>query len=578
MKPLRVSDILQEHQLQGPSLAVLRPTLDEYTLLLLQPEGELEIAPTGIKNKAHAGAIASYRLLLEHAAQHQINLVVTPEYSTPWQALVEAIGGGHGPPAGCLWALGCESLTVGELDALAATFHGVALVLSVPLDRTAAATKTFLDPLAYVFRTRHQDGTEVIAILIQFKTHPSIDENHVEIANLALGNDILVFGDVGSTIRLFSFICSDVLASTIPELLKLYDGSLILHVQLNPKPRESAYRDYRKRLFSLTGDRTEVICVNWARGVISWAPGALQADNWNNIGGSAWYLRPDRFDSRDSALAQNHRCGLYYTWQEHAKCNVLFLNYEPGAYHLVATKVWHHFVAAVQSKRTGPRVASLMRWDKATSAWQSAATAQDGFVDLISSWPTTVAPLTAIYAHCPISTERLLALLKGEVLHSPLWYQVNQLKSFGIQEAEHVRRITFTQEPDPDCIEYRESHIQHFASCASIFAGWTAWPPEIQDIAMGYTFVWEAPHPNSSVKSAANTHATLIYAGENPTERRLRDLGDALRSYLLQVGDPAHRIGIFYRADGVLKLWRHPEAARYDKPDTAPQNITDAPQ
>jgi hypothetical protein len=61
-----------------------------------------------------------------------------------------------------LWALGCESLTVAQLDGLVEQFSGTACVVFEDFDRTAASARSFLDPLAYIFRTRAKDGSEML--------------------------------------------------------------------------------------------------------------------------------------------------------------------------------------------------------------------------------------------------------------------------------------------------------------------------------------------------------------------------------------------------------------------------------
>lgn len=576
MTPINAAQLLQNNELAPPELNVLKPNLEEYSVLLYQPQGELLISPDGVSNRDTDSAIAMCGRLLERAAQDHIGLLATPEYSVPWQALVDTLVAGHGPPPGCLWALGCESLTLAELDHLQTRFQKSAHVVLVPVDRPAAEQKRFLDPLAYVFRTRTNAGAEVVVVLIQFKTHPSIDTAHIESTSLALGSHIVVFGTVGQTIGLYSFICSDVLGPGIQSLTDLYDRSLVLHLQLNPKPRESSYRDYRKKLFGYPGDATELICLNWAAGVRSWSPGALNADEWKNIGGSAWYLRPDRFDYADDAIGHNHRRGIYYTWHDTPKCNVLFLNYQAGAYQFITTKVWQHLVPAVQAKRTGPRLQSVLRWDATALSWVPSNSSEDGFASLIAPWAASVPPLQAIYAACPIAAERILALLKRAILDSPFWHHVRELRSFRIEEAEFIRRITFAQDPDAEIAVYRKELIQHFVSSRQIFDSWTEWPPELSDIKVGYAFNWDPRHPNSSVRSTAGNPASLIYAGEDPDPEDLQRLGDALRAALLQSGHRAERVGVFYRAGGQTKLWRHPQTLRYDQAaNTTPKSFTD---
>lgn len=575
MNPRRVSAILAENHLQGPHLAVLTPNIDEYSVLLYQPKGDVLISKQRIGNRDQQFAISQYRKLLEHSVQENIHLVVTPEYAVPWQALTQSILEGNVPPVGCLWALGCESITVGELEALQTQLGEKAVVVFENFDKKAAALKSFLDPLAYVFRSKAENGADSLVLLIQFKTHPSVDDDHFEADNLFLGSDIYVFGTVGHTVGLFSFICSDVLADTVSNLVALYDEMLVLHLQLNPKPRESAYRTYRKSLFDFAQDRTELICLNWAAHIQGWKSEAGPPGDWKNIAGSAWYLRPDKFDGRDTAITANHRAGLYYTWHKASKCHVLFVNYEPAGYRFKSTKVWHHLVHRVQSKRTGPRLEQVLRWDATAGGWKTHATSEDGFGALISSWPQAVAPLTEIHAKCPIATERLLALLHGSVLSTPLWYRIGELSSCTIDERELISRITFAQDPEPGCVEYRERQVQHFVSARQIIDAWTDWPPELADLSAGYNFRWEEPNPHSSVISKVGRPATLVYGGENPSQARLRALGDALRAALIRGGHAADRIAIFHRDNGQARLWRHPDAPRYDQAGTSPTNFTD---
>lgn len=576
MRPHRVAARLAEDELHHPELAVLVPNIDEYSVILHQPKGEVLLTAQRVGNRDQEVAIDQYKKLFAHSAEEQIQLLVTPEYSVPWQALTGAILEGSIPATGCLWALGCESLTVAQLDEIVTQLRGTARVLFEDFDRTAAAARSFFDPLAYVFRTRANDGSNVLVVLIQFKTHPCVEADHIEVTQLIRGRDVYVFGTVGETIRLFSFICSDVLSDVQP-LLDCHNATLILHIQLNPRPRDSTFRDYRKRLFAFTGDQTELICLNWAADVRGWSDVAAQPAEWGNIAGSAWLLRPDRFANGDAAIAQNHRRGLYYTWHRASRCHALFLNNGSASYRLVSTKVWHHRVPAVQSKRTGPRLESLLRWDAGAAAWRSETTADDGFANLINPWSAQTRQLHAIYQRCPIAAERLLALLQGAVMQSPSWYHLKILGSFTIDEPEHVRRITFAQDPEAECVQYRENHVRHFVTCQQILDAFTAWPPEFDDVRQGYQFTWEPEQPNSSVRSTAGRPATLIYVGENPSLKLVKAIGDALRAGLKQAGELGDRLGIFYREGTETKLWRHPDSRRIDQPaSSSPKSFTDA--
>jgi hypothetical protein len=574
MKSVGVAEVLGKRGIQAPQLTVLSPNIAEYSLLAYQPKGEIQASALCIANRSSQEAIRKGTRLLQRAAEQQIALLVTPEYSLPWRALIDSLRADHGPADGCLWALGCESITPAELADLHSQVADHAIVVYEPFAPASILDKTFLDPLAYVFKSTREDGGACTVMLIQFKTHPSVDESHIETANLICGSAVYVFGTVGTTIRLVSFICSDVLDLDKQLLIDLYDASLILHIQLNPKPRESAYRNYRRQIFSWAADRTELLCLNWAAGIQCWNEDTGASDQWNNIGGSAWYLRPTKFDVSDQQITANHRRGLYYTWHGPFKCNILFLNYEPGIYQFAATKVWHHGVPQVQSKRTGPRLQSIGRWDAQTSDWSIQASSDDGFDALISPWGAQLTDLTRVYEKCPVATERLLALVQGNA-RSGDWHSVRELASFTLEESEHIRRITFAQDTDPDCVQLREQQIQHFVTSQQAFREFARWPPELEDLRSGWQFEWSRDHPHCNLLSQEGKYATVVYCADNTPDRRFTQIGDALRQWLIDSSDSPSRLAILFRKAGQLDIWRHPESKRFDKPaGDAPANFT----
>jgi len=164
------------------------------------------------------------------------------------------------------------------------------------------------------------------------------DDNHFEINSMQRGTHVYRFGDVGVSLSLVSLICSDVFDFHDADAQAIYDRALVIHIQLNPKPRQDQYRRYRNCLLAFNGDATELLCLNWARDVNEWTGGL--AKSWNNIAGSAWYLKPGKFDDRDATLRANHSRGLYYTWLEPSHTHALFFNFEPLTYLLEATKVY----------------------------------------------------------------------------------------------------------------------------------------------------------------------------------------------------------------------------------------------
>ena len=553
--------------IQHPELEVLKPSIDEYNVLLLQPKGDIEASKARVGHRDQILAMNQYAKFLEWAANKQTELVVAPEYSVPWNALIQTILAGHLPGARCLWALGCESITPAELDALEGRFKGKLRVIYEDFDRKAASKKVFLDPLAYIFHSKDYKGADCLVLLVQFKTHPSVDPERIEGDNLFCGNLVYVFGTLGKTIRFFSLICSDAFEASTDKLKGLIDRTMILHIQLNPDPRQSTYRTYRKYLFDYAKCETELICLNWASHVQEWKEDAGPKD-WKNIGGTAWYLRPDKFDDSDQRVGKNHRAGLYYTRLKPMKWNVLFFNYEPAAFVLRASKVWHdESVPMVQSKRSGPRLQDVLRWVEGSAEWKSGENSVDGFEKLLTPYDAMVEPLKKLYADNPIHVERLLALTEGRISEPDNWYSVAELDSFAIDESEHVKRITFTQDPVGD--DFRNSCVRHFVTCRGLLAQFTDWPPELSDLTIGYDFSWNEQYPHSNVVSNAGKRATLIYLGENRLEKELKNVGDKLRTALLRRDQPKNRLGIFHRLDGKPVLWLHPDSRRFDKPNNA---------
>ena len=575
MKLEDANKFLDNKGLKHPILEALNPSVDEYGILLVQPRGEIEASKSRVGNHDQEIAIDQYTKLLEEASERQTDLVVAPEYCIPWNSLKNAINNGHIPGAGCLWALGCESLTIAELESLGDELKDKAYILYEDLDTEAAKKKSFLDPLAYVFRTKDGNNEDCLVILIQFKTHISIDDERIEGDNLYCGESVYVFGTLGETIRLFSLICSDAFGAKEETLKGYLDRTIILHIQLNPNPRQDTFRSYREHFFKYAKYESELICLNWASNIHECIEEGDDKD-WKNIAGSAWYLRPDKFDYSDERINENHSAGLYFTHLKSMKWNVMFLNYNPGAYILRASKVWHdENVPAVQSKRIGPRLQDILQWDDGNKNWISNPKSEDGFNNLLQPFGEDTGPLNNIYAINPIYVERFLALVAGEISSPDKWHNVTELDSFTIDVYEYIKRITFTQDTEQVCVDFRNARVRNFISCCHTLNQFTKWPPELSDLADGYEFLWEPDCPHSTVKSKIGEFATLVYLGEDRLESELKAVGDKLRTALHRKDQPTERLGVFYRRQGQPKVWLHPDSKRFDKPgDTSPVDIT----
>jgi hypothetical protein len=118
MEIKQVAGVLSGAGLCAPVLNVLVPNESNYKALLMQPHGVIEASAAGVHNRDRNLAHLQFGKFLDDARETQADLAVTPEYSMPWKTLVAAIKQGIVPAKGSFWALGCESITLCEIEAL----------------------------------------------------------------------------------------------------------------------------------------------------------------------------------------------------------------------------------------------------------------------------------------------------------------------------------------------------------------------------------------------------------------------------------------------------------------------------
>jgi hypothetical protein len=143
-----VAEMLVAEGLAAPVINALVPNGVNYTVALMQPCGHIEASSAGVRNRDHDLARKQFCQFLVGAHQTGADLVVTPEYSMPWETLVDAIKANRVPAGGKLWALGCESIKYSELEAIKEELAPLAAVL---FEQLQPDQERFTDPLAYVF-------------------------------------------------------------------------------------------------------------------------------------------------------------------------------------------------------------------------------------------------------------------------------------------------------------------------------------------------------------------------------------------------------------------------------------------
>src|ERR1700728_4518714 len=186
MQIIPAAQLLSESGFTAPILNALIPNQDNYRTLLLQPQGDIEYDSRGVRHIDRNRATSQFAAFIADALTLKADLVVTPEYSMPWQVLETTIATDALPPAGALWVIGCESITFRELQATSDRLSNKATFIFESLD---PATGRFLDPVAYLFVTTQagRGTTPRLVVLVQFKTFPMGDTSHFETNALQTG-------------------------------------------------------------------------------------------------------------------------------------------------------------------------------------------------------------------------------------------------------------------------------------------------------------------------------------------------------------------------------------------------------
>lgn len=543
-----ISQLLSDAGFAAPDLRVLNPNHENYTALLLQPEGEIEADNNGVRNADQDLVCRQYAGFLAQAVSEQSALAITPEYSMPWRVVEESLRAGTTPAEGALWVLGCESITIEQLNGFRDSVRDIATVLYEPL---APQPNRFLDPVLYVFASRPSHGSDNLhlVIIVQFKTSPMGDPGHFEINGLQVGSRVYCFGNGTTQLRLATLICSDAFAFLDSHANQLYHRTLLIHIQLNKSPRHAQYRRYRQKLLDFDGDETEVLCLNWAKEVHECYAG--QRTCWNHLPCSAWYLRPDKFADDDVTITTNHNNGLYYTWLNDSRCRALFFTYIPAIFAITASKVAHHGVAAAMSRRRGPILDSTRVWDNASSQWVVSNAVSDGFAAIVAESGSAAADLQTLASASPLRAERTLALSAGQIMHSD-WYTLKKLDSCLIDTTEVMRRITACQDSDEGARQFRTKRLRTAHRVASMLT--TRLPAALSDLHAGFRFDWSPQSPHTNIVSAAGRRATAIYLGDEHSmvsvdeiyTRAVDHIGQAEKS-ADAINDGRQRLAVWYR-------------------------------
>lgn len=563
-----IQDLLTPFGLQAPDLEMLRPTQARYQCLLLQPKGQIFADEQNIKNYDEAVASSKGVQFLRLAIQRQAHLVVTPEYFLPWQALVDAIQGGICPGNDSLWILGCQSIRPSELSEFIDKVSHKCLVLHEPCDGMRA-DRTLLDPVVLLFNATGNDGDSRLVAVVQFKTYPSRDRVFYEDGVLKIGSFIYRFLGRTGHLSVASVICSDVfaLAADNNVLAKLIDRATLVHVQLNPNPRNDHYRQYRARAFLADPKVSDchIVCLNWAHSVVVKKSDGTVSEDWKNIGGSAWYCPADGCSSDDDIVLQNHNGGLYYTRMEERR-NALFFDYEEAVFELQVPKLLTCDLA-VMANRNGPSATHRYIWTVDEQNWtESTIPANTGFEGLLAKHPEAEVALGVVHqATDVLGVERVAALTAGAAKPVERWFATHEIDSCQVKKDEVVLRLTVAQDQSESAREFRNSRLVAVSNVQKEIQVAKKWPPQVDGIDPTSVVHWDKASPNFNIVSSNGKPSLVLYMGESPDEQVLKRVADNMFELLRRAGGPwRDRLCIMYRKFGELRFAEISALTRYD--------------
>ncbi|WP_265443343.1 hypothetical protein [Acetivibrio straminisolvens] len=206
--------------------------------------------------------------LIKKAKYENVDVLITPEYCIPLDIITKIISDTSEslkPNLGKIWCLCCQGTKYDSFLQYLDKFEELgAKVIRYAVE--TATLKNFINALIYVFRLT--DGR--ICILPQLKTQIMADRDLLcEGMGMSVGRVVYKFGKERPN-QLCTIICADALNFRNISLSNINSGNeniILLHPQLNEKPRNSTFCRLKYNLYDSTEcDSMIYITVNWAYG------------------------------------------------------------------------------------------------------------------------------------------------------------------------------------------------------------------------------------------------------------------------------------------------------------------------
>jgi hypothetical protein len=551
-----VNDILKENKLAPPQLKFLVADEERYSTLLYQPRAKIEYDPAfGLRDADRATAVSKFSQFLKLASSSDADLVGCPEYSCPWDAILSAVDAGHLPKVEKLWALGCEALSLGDLDVLEDKFAAKKVKLIVRKPSGGEDGKTFVDPVCFLFQTKNSKGKDVNVALIQLKTEAMGDQGErFEPEYLRCGSYIYRFRNpTNVSLVFFTLICSDVLpfgrsgANPIRLEIEKQESQIILHLQLNLAARQGDYAKYRQYCLHERPNK-DVLCLNWARGTtIEARKGGKRYElriPFSGIYSKNW---PKSVSSGDAHKA--HKSGLYLNYWGETRGYVGVINFEELVVIIGVLKPMQFGVAQAQRGMAMPVVRSLRAWNSRSGDFdEGTATALLQACDgskgtdvphaLLSAAPIC-GPLLSTFERRPFELERFISVSTRVALrYSPegdfIWPAMEATESCVLGDGEIVRRLTFIQDESAKAVDYRDRALKAFAAFDGARLSAKNFPDHVAAFGLGNQPFLQQELPFANLKADSGEIGLFVFddsANDSTVDATYRRCVDELREH-----------------------------------------------
>lgn len=565
----KVADVLNDYNLISPDLEMLRPNETQYTTLLMQPSGPITANKQRIGAFDQALASAKGKTFLKLAVDSSTHLAVTPEYFFPWNAISEVINEEIIPPEDALWVLGSESINQHELENFKLAVRDRCLVIHEPLE-ALSTNRELLSPVVLLFHATNLHQQKQLVALIQFKIHPSRDTYFFEESVLRRGSLVYQFKGIDSPLTATVIICADAFAfANLPIAAQstFTNQSTLIHIQLNPKPRNIAYRKYRTDTFQRDPSATNchIVSLNWAHSITQYETLENNRVDWGNIAGSTWYCPIEKCSFDDEVILPNHDLGLYYSYMKEIRHALLF-HYDEAVFQLLIPKLVIHG-SALMANRNGPTATERYEWIGSSSNWEAGNNPPDsGFSDLIqSNGEAQVALSNVLLTKNVLDIERVLTLSAGVTFGGEKWYEARNIDSCQIDVDEVVNRITVVQDTTESAKVFRNNRLTPIITINYELLHRTEWPPQVMGINNQAIITWKKTVSSFNVLTSDQQPTLIVYLGEFPTEETLKNKSDMFYELLRKAGGPYQsRLCIMYREHGQIKFAQIDALTRFD--------------